>query len=118
MKKLLLLCSLFLLFGTVRAYCQDMEGDRGHTYYDAEKKKPKETYAYEEVTHMGHDEDGKPVQTVTYRKNGPYFYYYENGKLKVSGEYRSDKKSGTWRYYDETGKEIKVEKYENDVLVK
>lgn len=52
---------------------------------------------------------------------GKYIERYKNGKLKIEGTY-SDKKAGVkngeWKYYDETGKLILKEFYENDILKK
>ena len=59
---------------------------------------------------------------------GPYIEYYENGIVKVNGCYtdgefigydvRGNKKTGKWSFYDESGKLIKEEWYENNVLLK
>jgi len=116
MKKLLSVSILFLglSFGLS---AQNIEGDKGKTYYDAAKTKLKEVFAYKEISTFDPNNVGKGMKT-TYVKYGPYFYYYENGKLKISGQYKDDKKTGEWSYYDEQGKLIKTEKYENDELVK
>ncbi|MBS1635423.1 MAG: hypothetical protein JST26_05825 [Bacteroidetes bacterium] len=42
---------------------------------------------------------------------GSYREYYENGKLKVSGEYNGDQKTGIWREYDVNGNVIKEKNY-------
>lgn len=112
MKKLIGLCFVIGLY-TVTAFAQQHQtGDKGKTFYDAEKTKPKEVYMTKEITSIV---EGK--MSITTVKQGPYFYYYENGKLKISGEYTDDKKSGTWKYYDQNGKLTKTEKYVNDELV-
>lgn len=60
---------------------------------------------------------------------GPYKEWYENGQLKIDGNYESfvdngqlniigNKKTGKWSYYNESGKLIKEEFYENNILVK
>ena len=67
-------------------------------------------------------------------QSGVYTGYYPNGKIKMTGQYktnstgRSDKpssssahcgiKEGTWTYYNETGEITKTELYKNGVAVK
>lgn len=49
---------------------------------------------------------------------GKYTERYENGKLKIEGIYSETKpgmKNGEWKYYDETGKLILTEYFENDI---
>jgi hypothetical protein len=62
---------------------------------------------------------------------GKYFEYHSNGKLKTSGQYKENhtgiwndlykngycRRDGLWIYYDETGKIVKREKYENGKVV-
>jgi antitoxin component YwqK of YwqJK toxin-antitoxin module len=57
---------------------------------------------------------------------GPWNEWYENGKLKTEGnftempgdgQFHLTMKIGKWTYYDETGKKIKEEFYENDKLI-
>ena len=99
---------------SLQAFCQQ-EGD-GTTYYDAAKTKMKEQYTLREKTTIVQTPDGtKPVKTFT--KTGPYFYYYENGKVKITGNYKDNMKSGEWKYYDEKGKLLKTEKYDKDKLL-
>lgn len=53
--------------------------------------------------------------------SGNYIERYKNGKLKIEGTYNENKpgvKNGTWKYYDENGKLILEELYENDLLKK
>jgi len=38
--------------------------------------------------------------------------YYENGNLDSHGNYLNGKKVGVWKYYDESGKLIKSEKFD------
>lgn len=56
---------------------------------------------------------------------GPYKEWYENGNLKTEGQYVEPEKhgyrtikTGRWIYYDENGKLVKEEWYEDDKLVK
>ena len=90
-------------------------GDKGKTYYDSAKTKPKEIYSTKELTVADPDDPDHPM--IYLQKDGPYFFYYENGKLKVSGWYTDDKKSGAWKYYDEKGTLTKTEKWANGALV-
>lgn len=114
MKKILLFGFAFLVLGTVVALAQN--GPDGKTYYDAEKTKPKEVFMYKQVVKIDPDnlEKGSAKMSV---KHGPYFYYYENGKLKISGQYSNDEQHGEWKYYDDKGKLIKTETYNNGKLV-
>ena len=84
-------------------------GDNGKTYYDAAKTKPKEIYSTKELTVADPDDPQHPM--IYLRKDGPYFLYYENGKLQISGWYTDDEKSGEWKYYDDKGKLLKTEHY-------
>jgi antitoxin component YwqK of YwqJK toxin-antitoxin module len=43
------------------------------------------------------------------RKCGKYREYYENGNLKIKGDYNNDKAVGVWMHYDLNGKIVKKE---------
>jgi len=43
--------------------------------------------------------------------------YYSNGKLKELGTYREGKRQGNFRLYDENGKEIGGQLYDNEILL-
>jgi antitoxin component YwqK of YwqJK toxin-antitoxin module len=43
--------------------------------------------------------------------------FYEDGTLKVVGSYSDGKRKGTFREYDQSGKEIKGYLYDNDVKI-
>ena len=47
---------------------------------------------------------------------GLVIHYYENGNKKKEGTWENGKKNGSFREWDETGKLIKDEKYELDIL--
>ncbi len=56
---------------------------------------------------------------------GKYTQWHPNGKVSLEAEYKDGNtqseaniKIGVWKYYDEQGKLIKEEYYENSVLVK
>ena len=51
------------------------------------------------------------------QEHGQVKEYYENGKLKLRGNYKEDKKEGKWEYFDEEGNLTGTEKYKNDDLV-
>ena len=51
-------------------------------------------------------------------KQGSWKYFWPNGNLHIEAQYLNDKKHGFFKYYDENGEFLYVEKYENDQLVK
>lgn len=56
-------------------------------------------------------------------KVGDYTEWYRNGKLKLEAHFKDDVddfniKTGLWKYYNDQGKLIKEEYYENDELIK
>lgn len=51
-------------------------------------------------------------------KNGLFTEYFPNGEVRMKGHFGNDKREGTWRLYDETGKEILDRKYEADQVLK
>lgn len=107
--------ALFLA-GTITVFAQSGGGDNGKTYYDAEKTKPKEVFSYKEVYKFDPtNPQGESSNSKV--KHGPYFYYYESGKLKISGQYRDNLKHGEWKYFDERGTQTKTEKYESGRLI-
>lgn len=40
---------------------------------------------------------------TTEKKNGKYFEYDINGKVKTQGQYKNDRKTGKWLHFDENG---------------
>jgi antitoxin component YwqK of YwqJK toxin-antitoxin module len=111
MKKTLI--TLLLIINTLVLFAQN--GDSGKSYYDADKTKPKEVFSFKEKTSFDPNNPSAP-KTVTKLKHGPYFFYYENGKLKISGSYKDDKKQGEWKNYDANGNLKKIDTYLDDVL--
>jgi antitoxin component YwqK of YwqJK toxin-antitoxin module len=114
MKKILLLAAT-LFFMMQFAYSQHIEDNSGKTYYDSARTKLKEVYSYKEVNVFSPKGDHSVVEVIK-KKHGPYFYYYENGKLQISGWFKNDNKDGVWKYYDEHGKLTKTETYVNGEL--
>jgi antitoxin component YwqK of YwqJK toxin-antitoxin module len=43
--------------------------------------------------------------------NGEYKIWYQNGKLRVDGEYLNDKEVGSWTFFDSLGTVIKSQEY-------
>jgi hypothetical protein len=68
------------------------------SYYDDDRTKLKEI-----------------VPIVHGKKEGYYFYFYENGNIAMSGEFQSDRKVGRWsEYYPTRNRRKKVIQYPND----
>jgi uncharacterized protein len=109
MKNFLMILAAFFIF-QMSVFAQHIDNNSGKTYYDTGRTKMKEVYSYKEVNTFNINGD-HTVANVTQKKHGPYFYYYESGKLKISGSFKNDKKDGLWKYYDENGKLIKSETY-------
>lgn len=51
------------------------------------------------------------------KMNGPW-KYFQAGKLQRTGNYVNDQQQGVWEYYDNTGKMVRKEYYEKDVMVR
>lgn len=51
-------------------------------------------------------------------KQGSWKYFWSNGNLKLEAQFLNNKKHGFFKYYNEDGDFLYVEKYENDLLVK
>jgi len=109
MKNFLMILAAFFIF-QMSVFAQHIDKNSGKTYYDTGRTKMKEVYSYKEVTTFSVTGDHS-VSNVAQKKHGPYFYYYESGKLKISGNFKNDKKDGIWKYYDENGKLLKSETY-------
>lgn len=50
------------------------------------------------------------------RKQGKWYLFWENGKIKVEGNYKNDKKEGYFKEYTELGDLLRISKYQNDIL--
>ncbi len=46
---------------------------------------------------------GEGIMTEKGEKDGPWKEYFDDGKLKATGDYIKDKKSGTWNFYHNNG---------------
>ncbi|HPD65660.1 MAG TPA: hypothetical protein P5050_07100 [Bacteroidia bacterium] len=115
MKKSFILLGL-LSFMCYFSYAQHITDETSKSYYDEAKTKLKEVYSFIEVNTFSEKGDNQIVGK-TMKKHGPYFYYYENGKLKIQGNYKYDKKHGTWLYYDDKGNLLKTEEYKDGELI-
>jgi len=51
------------------------------------------------------------------RKQGLWKEFYPNGRLKLAGNYRNDIKNGYFKYYDQEGNLLKIEKYVDGILI-
>lgn len=51
-------------------------------------------------------------------KDGSYKEYHPNGKVKMTGQFKKDKRDGTWRLYDESGKQIMKRSYDEGEVMK
>lgn len=51
-------------------------------------------------------------------KHGAYRSFTKNGDLSIKGQYCEGEMCGDWKYYDDSSELEKIEKYENDSLVK
>ena len=55
------------------------------------------------------DSKGNVIESLTYKNgelNGPSTYNFPNGKLDIQGNYINNLPSGTWKYYDKSGKQL------------
>ena len=50
-------------------------------------------------------------------KQGHWKVFWENGNLQLDGYYLNDKKDGYFKYYNEEGNFLRIEKWENDILI-
>ncbi|MDY6327000.1 MAG: hypothetical protein SPL47_06765 [Bacteroidales bacterium] len=50
-------------------------------------------------------------------KQGSWKYFWDNGNLKLEAQYLNDKSHGFFKYYDENGNFLRVEKFEHGNLV-
>jgi len=83
-------------------------------------------------THRTFNKKGEVIQSKTYdlkgtliangiintdgSKNGKWVEYYENGKVKSTGQYKNDKKDGKWIYYHKKGTIQQTGNYSNGKL--
>jgi len=51
-------------------------------------------------------------------KDGSYIEYYPNRETKMTGKFKDDKRHGTWKLYDETGKLLLKREYREGEIVK
>ena len=51
------------------------------------------------------------------RMNGEYFNYYSNGQLRIKGYYTEDQYDKTFLYFSEQGDTLKIEHWDNGILI-
>lgn len=101
----------FLLIGPCLAQAQHITDEAGKTYYDQNENKLKEVYSYKQVTVFNpRTSEGRKKKQV---KHGPYFFYYKDGDIKISGRFKDGEKHGKWEHYSKEGDLKKVVKYKN-----
>ncbi len=99
----------FLLIVPFFANAQHITDKAGKTYYGENKNKLKEVYSYKQVTVFNpRNSEGRKKKQV---KHGPYFFYYRDGDIKISGRFKDGEKHGKWEYYTKKGDLTKVIKY-------
>ena len=54
------------------------------------------------------------IPVIGLSQNEPYQAYYDNGQLKVSGQYIDGNQEGIWKYYHENGQLSSEGNYKND----
>ena len=56
------------------------------------------------------------VKLIKHYKNGfihgPIIYYWDNGQIRLKGNYNKMHRTGIWKMYDESGKLILKENYD------
>ena len=66
-------------------------------------------------------ENGKVRREATYKNgklNGPFKTYYNDGQLKMEGYYKDDMREGECKIYSDKGRLEQVEVYKNNKLVR
>lgn len=72
-------------------------------------------------SYTGYFDDGSVQLIVEVRngfKNGDYVEYYPGGKIKMKGSFKDEQRDGTWRLYDENGKQILRRTYRRDEVIR
>ena len=88
---------------------QHITDKKGKTFYDEEQTQLKEVYSYKQVTVLS--PRTSESQSKKQVRHGPYFYYYKDGDIKVSGRYKDGERQGKWEHYSEDGTLRKVVRY-------
>ncbi|MTI21943.1 hypothetical protein E1176_13000 [Fulvivirga sp. RKSG066] len=68
------------------------------------------------VSYYGTERDKmKEIVPIEYQeKEGNYYYFHENGRVAVKGEFKWDQKVGDWIEYYTTGRRKKIIRYSKD----
>src|SRR5688572_28395047 len=73
---------------------------------------------------LDYKKGGPVVKIRTYKDSllqildGRHLEYFPSGYIHYFGHYTMNRKSGDWRTFNDTGKIILTEKYQNDILIK
>jgi len=43
--------------------------------------------------------------------HGKYYEYHRNGEIRIKGKYKNGRKTGTWKYYNDSGKQTKKTRF-------
>ena len=58
---------------------------------------------------------GSPVMEKNYKEGileGIFKYFWDNGTLRVSGKFKNQRRTGSWKNYNKKGKVIFEEKFD------
>ncbi len=55
---------------------------------------------------------GNYIHNFHAMKQGLWYYYYENGKIQIKGEYKHNLKDGKWEYYSPDGELVHLRIYQ------
>ncbi|MEA2043037.1 MAG: DUF3352 domain-containing protein [Bacteroidota bacterium] len=87
-------------------------------FYDSPQKIRKAVVVYEDdqqiETYNEFHTNGARRLTMEYddgKPDGDATYYFRTGKINIEGDYRDGQKHGRWKYYDEKGDKIGVERW-------
>ncbi|NJN26368.1 MAG: hypothetical protein HC819_10515 [Cyclobacteriaceae bacterium] len=93
------------------------------TYFEGGQLMTETNYQNDLITGISKEyyENGSLKSETSYkfgRKHGLYREWFENQQLKIAGQMAGNKKVDSWIYYDQHGKKIKTEFFENNKLIK
>ena len=86
-------------------------------YYESGKLKIEGNYDANNQRHglwVSYYENGQKWSESVYKnglKNGHSITFFPNGNVRYVGDYKEDKKTGTWTFYNETGEVSSEETY-------
>ena len=108
-------CALMLML-PLTGSAQHITDGKGKTYYDEDHTQLKEVYSYKQVTVLNpRTSESQKKKEV---RHGPYFYYYQDGDIKVAGRFKDGERHGKWKHYHEDGTLQKLVTYQEGAEVK